>query len=123
MLSPSTYRLDRVKKLHVYAREGVAHAWLVHPGERTLEILRLRDGRWEIVATHGGDARLRAEPFEAVTIDLRALARAHASEPQPFSCRSQLSSVSSAQICALRSARAAPWRAITASTASRRRYS
>jgi Uma2 family endonuclease len=73
VLSPSTYRLDRVKKLHVYAREGVAHAWLVHPGERTLEILRLRGGRWVIVTTHGGDARVRAEPFQAVTIDLLEL--------------------------------------------------
>jgi Uma2 family endonuclease len=34
VLSPATYRLDRVKKLRIYAREGVAHAWLVHPGER-----------------------------------------------------------------------------------------
>lgn len=73
VLSPSTYRLDRVKKLHVYAREGVAHAWLVHPGERTLEVLRLRGGRWVIVATHGGEAVLRAEPFEAVSIDLLEL--------------------------------------------------
>ena len=73
VLPPSTYRLDRVKKLHVYAREGVAYAWLVHPSERTLEILRLRGGRWVIVTTHGGDAVVRAEPFEAVKIDLLEL--------------------------------------------------
>lgn len=71
--SPSTYRLDRVKKLHIYARERVAHAWLVHPGQRTLEVLRLRGGRWVIVATHGGDAVVQAEPFERVTIDLLEL--------------------------------------------------
>ncbi len=73
VLSPSTYRLDRIKKLRVYGREGVKHAWLLHPGERTLEILRLKSGRWTIVATHADDAVVRAEPFEAVEVDLLAL--------------------------------------------------
>lgn len=73
VLSPATYRLDRVKKPRIYAREGVAHAWLVHPGERTLEVLRLESGRWVIVGTFGGDAIVRAEPFEEVAIDLLPL--------------------------------------------------
>jgi Uma2 family endonuclease len=70
VLSPRTYRLDRVKKPRSYAREGVSWAWLVNPGERTLEVLRLERGRWVIVATHDGDAAVKAEPFEAVTIEL-----------------------------------------------------
>jgi Uma2 family endonuclease len=73
VLSPSTYRLDRIKKLRAYAREGVKHAWLLHPAERTLEILRLESGRWTILATHADDALVRAEPFEAVDIDLLPL--------------------------------------------------
>lgn len=44
VLSPSTAALDRVKKLAVYAREGVLHAWLVDPIARTIEILRLEAG-------------------------------------------------------------------------------
>jgi Uma2 family endonuclease len=73
VLSPSTYRLDRIKKLRVYGREGVKHAWLLHPGERTLEILRLESGRWAILATHADDAVVRAEPFQAAAIDLLPL--------------------------------------------------
>jgi len=73
VLSPSTYRLDRLKKLGVYGREGVKHAWLLHPGERTLEGLRLESGRWAIVATHADDAIVRAEPFDAIAIDLLPL--------------------------------------------------
>ena len=73
VLSPSTYRLDRVKKLRIYGWEGVKHAWLLHPGERTLEVLRLQSSRWTIVATHADDAVVRAEPFEAVEIDLLPL--------------------------------------------------
>lgn len=71
--SPSTRSLDRVRKLPVYARAGVRHAWLVDPDARTLEVLRL-DGRlWTLIGTHGGDEMLRAEPFEAVELDLLAL--------------------------------------------------
>jgi Uma2 family endonuclease len=73
VLSPSTYRLDRIKKLRIYGREGVKHAWLVHPGERTLEVLRFHSGRWAIVATYADDAIVRAEPFDAVAIDLLPL--------------------------------------------------
>ncbi len=71
--SPSTYRLDRVNKLRVYARERVSHAWLVHPVERTLEVLRLEAGRWVIEATFAGDAIVRGQPFEKVAIDLLPL--------------------------------------------------
>ena len=39
VLSASTERIDRGPKLRIYAREGVAHAWLVNPTNRTLEIL------------------------------------------------------------------------------------
>jgi hypothetical protein len=42
----------------------------------TLEVLRLEGDRWTILATHAADAgglRVRAEPFEAVELDLGAL--------------------------------------------------
>jgi len=40
VLSPSTARWDRVKKVPVYARYGVDWVWLVDPVARTLEVLR-----------------------------------------------------------------------------------
>jgi Uma2 family endonuclease len=73
VLSPSTAALDRVKKLGIYAREGVAHAWLVDPLARTLEILRLEGRRWTIVGTHAGAETVRGEPFTDGEIDLAAL--------------------------------------------------
>jgi hypothetical protein len=45
----------------------------VDPIERTLEVLRLRDGAWTIGAVHGGDDRVRAEPSDAVELELGAL--------------------------------------------------
>jgi Uma2 family endonuclease len=73
VLSPSTVSIDRVKKLAIYARESVAHTWLVDPIARTVEVLRLENGRWLIVATFGDLDVIRAEPFEAIELDLSLL--------------------------------------------------
>lgn len=73
VISPSTEKLDRVRKMAVYARERVAHAWLVNPLARTLEILRLEGERWVVAASHGDEETVRAEPFEAVAIELPAV--------------------------------------------------
>jgi hypothetical protein len=55
------------------ARERVGHVWFVDPLARLLEILRLRGARYEILATHKDDESARAEPFDAVPLDLGAL--------------------------------------------------
>ncbi len=73
ILSPSTASLDRVKKLTIYAREQVAHAWLIDPLARTLEVLRLEAGRWTILGTHAGADVVRAEPFADIELELSAL--------------------------------------------------
>jgi Uma2 family endonuclease len=44
VISPSTGALDRSRKMRIYAREGVAHLWLVDPTPRTLEVYRLEAG-------------------------------------------------------------------------------
>jgi Uma2 family endonuclease len=73
VLSPSTERIDRGRKLRIYAEAGVAHAWLVQPSQRTLEVLRLRDGAWTILGVWEDAARVRAEPFEAIELELDRL--------------------------------------------------
>jgi Uma2 family endonuclease len=73
VLSPSTASLDRLKKLRIYAREGVSHAWLVDPGARSLEVRRLEDGAWQVSATFGGADVVRAEPFAEVAMELSLL--------------------------------------------------
>jgi Uma2 family endonuclease len=71
--SPSTEYLDRRRKRPIYAREGVGHLWIVNPLTRTLVIHRRIPEGWLVVATHGGDERVRAEPFDAIELDLAAL--------------------------------------------------
>jgi Uma2 family endonuclease len=68
ILSPGTARIDRVKKMRIYARERVPHVWLADPRERTVEVYRFADPSFTLVGTYGGDEGLAAEPFEAVTI-------------------------------------------------------
>jgi len=70
VISPSTAAIDRVKKLSIYAREAVQHAWLVDPIARTLEVLRLDGGRWAIIMTAAAADVVRAEPFDAIELDL-----------------------------------------------------
>ncbi|MBK6696423.1 MAG: Uma2 family endonuclease [Myxococcales bacterium] len=73
VLSPSTGAIDRAEKVPIYAREHVSHVWLVDPIERYLEILRLDGATYRLVATFYGDAKVRAEPFDAIELDLSAL--------------------------------------------------
>jgi Uma2 family endonuclease len=70
VLSPHTVRLDKTRKLPVYAREGVGRAWLVDPAERTLEVFRLDGGRWVPLGSCADEAVVRAEPFEAVELQI-----------------------------------------------------
>ena len=73
VLSPSTERIDRGRKLRIYADAGVANAWLVNPAEPTLEVLRLREGAWTIVAVCTGSDTVRVEPFDAIELGLGRL--------------------------------------------------
>jgi Uma2 family endonuclease len=73
VISNSTERIDRTKKLAIYAREGVSHVWLLNPVTETLEVLALTNDRWTVIATHAGASVVRAEPFDAVELDLSLL--------------------------------------------------
>jgi Uma2 family endonuclease len=84
ILSDSTRATDRFEKMTIYARERVAHVWLVDPGARTLEVFRLSHAsskkrkkptktEWTLAAVWRDDARVRAEPFDAIELDLSVL--------------------------------------------------
>ena len=73
VLSPSTRKLDLCGKRPVYAREGVAHLWLVDPLARTLEAFELREGQWTLIATAADADPVGIPPFDAVTFSLADL--------------------------------------------------
>jgi Uma2 family endonuclease len=73
VLSPSTRVHDRAEKLPIYAHAGVGHVWLINPAATTLEIFRRQERDWLLVGIHRGDVRVRAEPFDAIELDLALL--------------------------------------------------
>ncbi len=74
VLSPGTARIDRKKKMPIYARFGVRHLWLLDPSEKTLEIFsRLDDGGWRLMSVYSEDDKARAEPFQEIEINLNSL--------------------------------------------------
>ncbi len=73
VLSPSTERIDRSAKLRIYAQSRVPHAWLVNPVQRTLEVMRRTDAGWLTVGVHSDQEQVRAEPFDAIELDLGLL--------------------------------------------------
>ena len=52
VLSPSTARVDRAKKMRHYATARVQHVWLLDPLATTLEVFRLEAAGWLLVGTH-----------------------------------------------------------------------
>jgi hypothetical protein len=73
VLSEETEALDRGSKMLTYAREEVEHVWLVSPAMQTLEVYRLEDECWSLLAVHEGAVTVRAEPFQALKLELRPL--------------------------------------------------
>lgn len=73
MLSPSTERLDRIKKLRPYHHAGIAFVWLVHPMHRVLEVLEGQEGDYLIVGAHEDTATVQAAQFEGFDLDLSSL--------------------------------------------------
>jgi Uma2 family endonuclease len=70
IISPSSVRMDKVLKAALYAECGIEHYWLVDPEQKTLEVRRLEKGQWLVVKTFEGSEKIKAEPFEAIEIDL-----------------------------------------------------
>lgn len=70
ILSSSTESKDREIKMPIYARYGVAFAWLVDPRACALEAYALYAGSWREIGRFSRDARVSVAPFEAITIRL-----------------------------------------------------
>lgn len=73
ILSPSTAKIDRTDKMTLYARERVTHVWHVDPDAKTLEVFRLDGEHYTRVTAFRDDAMVRAEPFDAVELELAML--------------------------------------------------
>lgn len=72
ILSPRTRGYDLLVKRRFYAEIGVSHIWYVDIEARAVTVSRLVDGKWVELGVYGGDEKIRAEPFDAIELDLAA---------------------------------------------------
>lgn len=73
VLSPSTERFDRGRKRALYAMAGVPWLWFISPTTRLLEVNELRGDVYAHLASFEDDEKARAQPFEAIELDLALL--------------------------------------------------
>lgn len=73
ILSPSTARNDVVKKQRTLHTHGVPHYWLVDPQNQLLSVLRWEAEQYKRVLDAGVGDAVRAEPFDAIELDVREL--------------------------------------------------
>lgn len=70
ILSPSSQRHDRVRKLEVYARYGVKEYWIVSTEPPMLEVLVLDGATYRTVAAHTEVGRVRSPSVPGLELDL-----------------------------------------------------
>jgi len=70
ILSPSSGRHDRVRKLALYARSGVAEYWLIQPYPAVVEVLRLDGDSYRIAGAYTDRDQLHSPTFPELILDL-----------------------------------------------------
>ena len=70
ILSPSTAGRDKTVKSALYARHGVSEYWLADPEARTVTVMLLRDGGFEVEAIYRKGQTLTSPTLEGFTVNL-----------------------------------------------------
>ena len=70
VLSAFNAERDLVVKRDLYARNEVPAYWIADPMERSIQLLRLREGAYEPEAYHHGDAVLEPHAFPGLRLPL-----------------------------------------------------
>ncbi len=73
VLSPGTERLDRVRKLELYARHGVGHYWIVDLAARSIEEYVLAGDVYRVRSVAGADDEFRPAALPGFVFRLPAL--------------------------------------------------
>ena len=70
VLSPSSHRHDRVRKLRLYAHFGVQEYWLVQPYPAVVEVLELAGSDYRIAGAYTDVETLHSPTFPELVLDL-----------------------------------------------------
>lgn len=75
VLSPSTVKLDRGRKMELYARSGVAEYWIVDPDNRSVEVYRLEGSAYRLDPRAHESDMIRSDLFPGFVISPAGLWR------------------------------------------------
>ena len=70
IVSPSSVRRDRYDKKELYARFGVKEYWIGDPANKTLEVLTLKEGRYELHCCIEEKGKLTSLVLAGLELDL-----------------------------------------------------
>ncbi len=70
ILSPSSRRQDTTTKRDLYARHGVKEYWIADPESRTVSVMLLKDGKFEVVGKYGIEDTLSSPTLEGFSVRL-----------------------------------------------------
>lgn len=73
VLSPSTARNDRIRKLEMFARYGVPEYWMVDPVECRIDVLALEAGHFVLAESAGRGETVTSRLFPDLTAALDSL--------------------------------------------------
>ncbi len=73
VLSPSSQRHDRVRKLRLYAAFGVREYWLVQPYPAVIEVLQLIGTDYRVAGAYTDTETLHSPTFPDLALDLSAV--------------------------------------------------
>ena len=73
ILSPSTAYYDLRKKFKVYEKSGVQEYWIVDPGEKSVQVFVLNNGKFALDQEVGIGAAVHSRLLEGFAVDLESI--------------------------------------------------
>ncbi len=71
IISPSTFKRDKIEKFYLYEKYEIKEYWIVYPFEKNVEIYKLTEGKYEIPEIYGKDDKIIVKHLDNFVLDLK----------------------------------------------------
>lgn len=73
IISPTSLRRDRYDKRELYTRFGIKEFWLADVANRSIEVLSLKKGSYQLLCSAADEGKIRSEILPGFELDLASL--------------------------------------------------
>jgi Uma2 family endonuclease len=73
IISPASFYRDVHEKKEIYERFQIKEYWIVDPGNRTVEVFFLENGKYRLFAFAGGSGKVQSKILEGFEVDVLAI--------------------------------------------------